>query len=399
MPVDAELLQKTCNIKHIPTSLFPAHAGMYRTLPSRERPRWPVPRTRGDVPPLGEVLELHGHCSPHTRGCTVVRVRPRDRLALFPAHAGMYRCAGTGSAPGGAVPRTRGDVPYAAMIESGDDSCSPHTRGCTAGRDRLATRSNLFPAHAGMYRRIGTPRSGRPAVPRTRGDVPEVPFGYIPMMACSPHTRGCTGCRTGRLAVLVLFPAHAGMYRSWALATRRTTTVPRTRGDVPQCQRFDSGSAACSPHTRGCTDQGHDLQDGPALFPAHAGMYRSSTPRISPARTVPRTRGDVPEFQSGDFLHLGCSPHTRGCTVGPTQYHARQGLFPAHAGMYRPHTPSSPRYGPVPRTRGDVPLPLILAHTMAACSPHTRGCTGGRPRRDRRLCLFPAHAGMYRDRG
>ena len=48
-----------------------------------------------------------------------------------------------------------------------------------------------------------------------------------------------------------LFPAHAGMNRSPDGAHLRALAVPRTRGDEPDIQRYINLAKSCSPHTRG----------------------------------------------------------------------------------------------------------------------------------------------------
>src|SRR5690606_8218512 len=91
----------------------------------------------------------------------------------------------------------------------------------------------------------------------------------------------------------------------------------------------------CSPQTRGCTvRQSRDLMNW-LLFPADAGMYRSTTssPWVSPA--VPRRRGDVPGTRNGGTMTNTCSPQTRGCTAFYRDVWEWETLFPADAGMYR----------------------------------------------------------------
>ena len=152
-----------------------------------------VPRTRGAVPEAKPVYLQYTGCSPHTRGCTETGRRRPGIRGVFPAHAGLYprrpaRCRATGG-----VPRTRGAVPLnhvrcVALIE-----CSPHTRGCT--------EENAV--HEPALQRV----------PRTRGAVPtDVSLGTS-SLTCSPHTRGCTVRAVESVASGQVFPAHAGLYR------------------------------------------------------------------------------------------------------------------------------------------------------------------------------------------
>ncbi len=48
--------------------LFPAPAGMNRFAGSAERPKWPVPRPRGDEPTGHITNTIIGACSPPPRG-------------------------------------------------------------------------------------------------------------------------------------------------------------------------------------------------------------------------------------------------------------------------------------------------------------------------------------------
>ena len=48
----------------------------------------------------------------------------------------------------------------------------------------------VFPAHAGMIPVRCTGFDGAQRVPRTRGDDPELCNLLIPLVSCSPHTRG-----------------------------------------------------------------------------------------------------------------------------------------------------------------------------------------------------------------
>src|SRR5690606_22324018 len=99
----------------------------------------------------------------------------------------------------------------------------------------------------------------------------------------------------------------------------------------------------------------------PALFPADAGMYRFAGQSCILLGPVPRRRGDVPpDYRAWCWL-LGCSPQTRGCTVVHACSLCYSFLFPADAGMYRTSGFSVAAYRPVPRRRGDVPVLTVAA--------------------------------------
>ena len=48
------------------------------------------------------------------------------------------------------------------------------------------------------------------------------------------------------------------------------------------------------------------------VFPAHAGMNRPKRLRCSALRSVPRPRGDEPDYADTVYCDLLCSPPTRG---------------------------------------------------------------------------------------
>ena len=93
------------------------------------------------------------------------------------------------------------------------------------------------------------------------------------------------------------------------------------------------------------------------MFPAHAGMNRNSEDLLDIVEfDVPRTRGDEP----GKATRFGAYvPRTRGDEpMGPQDAGFDPAMFPAHAGMNRDRTTSDCENitrGDVPRTRGDEP--------------------------------------------
>ena len=134
-------------------SVFPAYAGMFRSLRLRRRILSRFPRIRGDVPSRNPARSTSQSFSPHTRGCSRLVMFAPTGVTVFPAYAGMfpnfrfrYRWR-----PG--FPRIRGDVPEKWWKDKTKDGFSPHTRGCSA-REQII--------HVGF-----------PRFPRIRGDIPE----------------------------------------------------------------------------------------------------------------------------------------------------------------------------------------------------------------------------------
>ena len=377
---------------------FPAHAGMDPHHGGDPRPGDRLPRTRGDGPQAANRATRVVEASPHTRGWTLLAAVDGQADAGFPAHAGMdphFRLPPAGR-PG--LPRTRGDGPRSGPSARASTPASPHTRGWTSSAGIRRRWTTGFPAHAGMDPTRYRSRSFGPRLPRTRGDGPSAPSSRASCSAASPHTRGWTSARYPRGTSTAGFPAHAGMDPRARPPTRKTTRLPRTRGDGPGDWTNAASAEAASPHTRGWTPCAIERPQGEAGFPAHAGMDPRLSRAIRSARWLPRTRGDGPALVRHRARRVVASPHTRGWTrVRVGRERAVVG-FPAHAGM-DPARPSCARGRKrLPRTRGDGPgIPKVEAKVDVA-SPHTRGWTRGVKPASRWRSGFPAHAGMDPER-
>jgi len=154
--------------------------------------------------------------------------------------------------------------------------------------------------------------------------------------------------------------------------------------------------AMCSPHARGWTDWYADLICVGIVFPACAGMDRRAGRWPGIGRSVPRMRGDGPYSERIQAEDRTCSPHARGWTGPELRRDGRVVVFPACAGMDRCSAGPSPPAGSVPRMRGDGPPALPDRKGAGGCSPHARGWTVGRIGGAGVSCVFPACAGMDR---
>ena len=91
------------------------------------------------------------------------------------------------------------------------------------------------------------------------------------------------------------------------------------------------------------------------------------------------------------------SPRTRGCSLRLYKDDGPSRVFPAHAGMFRNRETLPLRPRRFPRARGDVPTGLRDYSTVNTFSPRTRGCSH-RPNTTNSIeQVFPAHAGMFRE--
>ena len=152
--------------------VFPAYAGMFRRCARWRRHRYRFPRIRGDVPELTKARKDLSKFSPHTRGCSV---RGRDLLGcrlVFPAYAGMFRSLRHSGFGAQRFPRIRGDVPQRKRDRKKSWWFSPHTRGCSFREMCYPVFIGVFPAYAGMFLIDARPGRQWVSFPRIRGDVP-----------------------------------------------------------------------------------------------------------------------------------------------------------------------------------------------------------------------------------
>ena len=130
--------------------LFPAHAGVFPRLASRQASSPPLPRARGGISGLDELRRATGASSPRTRG-------------YFQTHSGVVDFFAT-------LPRARGGISVDRLNVSRMRGSSPRTRGYFQYASRVHPYARLFPARAGVF----------PAF----GDIDE------PIERSSPRTRG-----------------------------------------------------------------------------------------------------------------------------------------------------------------------------------------------------------------
>ena len=92
----------------------------------------------------------------------------------------------------------------------------------------------------------------------------------------------------------------------------------------------------------------------------------------------------------------GCSPPTRGWTGLIYGVSYRPQVFPAYAGMDRERRHGAEGGGRVPRLRGDGPDHPGIIWQASLCSPPTRGWTAWCNSLRGIRGVFPAYAGMDR---
>ncbi len=317
-----------------PWIVFPAHAGMARLEGNETPTHWSFPRPRGDGPIAGILNGTPAAFSPPTRGWPGSRSIGIDLVNVFPAHAGMARTLVSSSLLPRSFPRPRGDGPLTPPVPESRPVFSPPTRGWPAPPRRDPYRPSVFPAHAGMARPARPHGSPLNSFPRPRGDGPLPDPPPIPEYQFSPPTRGWPAGVDAPRQRSRVFPAHAGMARITKPHPPHAMSFPRPRGDGPPEQRGGKTIDGFSPPTRGWPGVGILKCKFHRVFPAHAGMARGRRPDSNRTVRFPRPRGDGPVMAMLNKEEL-FSPPTRGWPENPGAANRPGLVFPAHAGMAR----------------------------------------------------------------
>ena len=135
--------------------------------------------------------------------------------------------------PAPCFPRVRGDVPAHIPVDSAGVMFSPRARGCSSASSPWDTSATVFPACAGMFPFVMRLRLVHSRFPRVRGDVPMSWRQNRLSRLFSPRTRGCSEAPGCPGAGILVFPAHAGMFRKHPRLRLLVPRFPRARGDVP----------------------------------------------------------------------------------------------------------------------------------------------------------------------
>ena len=314
-----------------------------------------VPRERGDGPPRAKAAPPVPVCSPRARGWPASESPELADLPVFPASAGMARCAARFPYARKGVPRERGDGPLARAGAISARQCSPRARGWPVELQRGSRRGPVFPASAGMARASEDRAPDSTRVPRERGDGPPTHSRSLTSQACSPRARGWPVEMAEWVATFLVFPASAGMARSATSCHRQRSGVPRERGDGPEQVRVTPKGVACSPRARGWPGNNARFPLIGRVFPASAGMARRQQHGLPGRGGVPRERGDGPARLTRHDAPVACSPRARGWPVVHSIKGFDGNVFPASAGMARINKPKSFIRSGVPRERGDGP--------------------------------------------
>ena len=151
---------------------------------------------------------------------------------------------------------------------------TPHARGSTAFFFALRIRNSVYPACAGIDRRIPLLAQRVLSLPRMRGDRPTRHANKILFTAFTPHARGSTCQNCKYPPPPRVYPACAGIDPLPLTFSRRPASLPRMRGDRP------------------CKESCNTI--GNWVYPACAGIDLFWSPSSCAFSCLPRMRGDRP---------------------------------------------------------------------------------------------------------
>ena len=272
--------------------LIPAHAGKTCSAAADRRSCPAHPRSRGENLRRSSDSAQENGSSPLTRGKPRQCRRGLRCLRLIPAHAGKTSCPHPATRAPQAHPRSRGENLSEQSARVSAAGSSPLTRGKRSGLPCVSFLDRLIPAHAGKTSPRTTPRSGRRAHPRSRGENDPPGNPGLPFVGSSPLTRGKQREEMGPPPDRGLIPAHAGKTGSHTATAARPAAHPRSRGENLFASMVIVPSWGSSPLTRGKRDAGPPATARERLIPAHAGKTRAKCNSSNPARAHPRSRGE-----------------------------------------------------------------------------------------------------------
>ncbi len=170
----------------------PAPAGIHPAHHRSRRCRDALPRTRGDPPIILPDSLPSSAPPPHPRGSTPCRRREALPELPSPAPAGIHPTLPVALRPKWSLPRTRGDPPYHKGLSLLHIGPPPHPRGSTRGYRTSARSTDPSPAPAGIHPDFEADAAIIIPLPRTRGDPPWMLVMKGRFMCPPPHPRGST---------------------------------------------------------------------------------------------------------------------------------------------------------------------------------------------------------------
>ena len=202
------------------------------------------------------------HCShlsviraftPHARGSTHIQAPGAHYFHVYPACAGIdpsfcRRLDGTAS-----LPRMRGDRPYLWRLSTSCSLFTPHARGSTLPGHHVLQDRAVYPHARGTPTYLSPARWSAQFTPHARGST---------LITMLPDPR------TG------VYPACAGIDRSFGVCLMVVRGLPRMRGDRPPSTQVSATWCQFTPHARGSTLLLCHILSRFVVYPACAGIDR-----------------------------------------------------------------------------------------------------------------------------
>ena len=176
----------------------------------------------------------------------------------------------------------------------------------------------------------------------------------------TPHARGSTVLLNNGMSRQEVYPACAGIDRSSRTERPLSACLPRMRGDRPQSTVVSTSAATFTPHARGSTVSWGDVGAKVAVYPACAGIDLEIGFEIKIDPSLPRMRGDRPLSVCFPPTLTPFTPHARGSTFLRKRLTFPLDVYPACAGIDLKPDDIPEEYRGLPRMRGDRPRSFLL---------------------------------------
>ena len=369
---------------------------MFRTgSRSRTRPT-PSPHARGDVPRRSTTRRTLKCFSPRPWGCSGIFGGRGGIRTLLPTPVGMFRACCSGPRSSAPSPHARGDVPVHPDRAAWMGHFSPRPWGCSSMREQVELYESLLPTPVGMFRRSSRASRRSSTSPHARGDVPVEVDTAAAFGDFSPRPWGCSGNEAEAPFRRSLLPTPVGMFHRRRRDRRRRRASPHARGDVPRGEGVCHVVAYFSPRPWGCSEETGRATYAESLLPTPVGMFRSRTTRDWKNISSPHARGDVPSWDAETKTWTYFSPRPWGCSFRDRRRRGRRGLLPTPVGMFRRRPTRRRRRCTSPHARGDVPPAPKKPIEVPPFSPRPWGCSGRPAQLAAAMSLLPTPVGMFR---
>jgi len=235
---------------------------------------------------------------------------------VLPALAGVVPMVSVVAQTPGRAPRARGGGPVRRNVAGSVRRCSPRSRGWSPPHHLRLRPPGVLPALAGVVPAAPVGHPARRGAPRARGGGPTAAKSSVPESPCSPRSRGWSRPVVRDPASGAVLPALAGVVRHRPPSRTGRRRAPRARGGGPRsCSRCEA-TCTCSPRSRGWSQLQLRPPVGQGVLPALAGVVPGSGGCCPGSPSAPRARGGGPATAAWLAALPGCSPRSRGWSVG-----------------------------------------------------------------------------------